>query len=159
MAAGAMLLAGVGVGLLEGSGGGGGNVVLERGSVGRNNPWQLVASEQNGSLTMTLDGASQSVTYSGSGGFSPQLPDGAWMAGYGPGDTIFYYGPTPQSARYAVLTASGHAPVIVATRRIPEENGLPRGRFFIVESPGPAGLVWHITLRDAAGHQVAFSDF
>jgi hypothetical protein len=157
-AAGAMLLALVGVGLLAGCGTGG-NVVLERGSMGRNGPWQLVASEQNGSLSLTLDGASQSVTYSGGVGFSANPDAGFWAAGLGPGNSTFYYGPTPSSARYAVLTASGYAPVIVATRPLPEESGLPSGRFFIVEPPGPTGVVWSVTLRDSAGRHVAFSNF
>lgn|SRR5512146_625172 len=157
-AADAMLLALVGVGLLAGCGSGG-SVVLERGSAGRNGPWQLVGSEQNGSLSLTLDGASQSVHYSGAVGFSAQPSAGFWTSGLGPGNSTFYYGPTPQSARFAVLTASGYAPVIVPTRPLPEEGGLPSGRFFIVEPPGPASLMWKITLRDSAGHQVAFSDF
>jgi hypothetical protein len=156
--AGAMLLALVGIGLLAGCGSGG-SVVLERGSVGRNGPWQLVASEQDGSLSLTLDGASQSVQYSGAVGFSAQPSAGFWTSGLGPEDSTFYYGPAPQSARFAVLTASGFAPVIVPTRPLPEEGGLPEGRFFIVKPPGPDSLMWKVTLRDSAGHLVAFSDF
>lgn len=157
-AAGAMLLALVGVSFLAGCGGGG-SVVLERGVAGQNEPWQLVAWEQNGSLGLALDGASQSVTYSGAVGFSAQPGAGFWINGSGPGNTAFYYGPTPQSARYAVLTASGYGPVTVPTHPVPQENGLPSGRFFIVESPPPAGVNWNVTLKDSAGHQVAFSDF
>jgi hypothetical protein len=92
-------------------------------------------------------------------GFSAQPSAGFWAAGSGPGDSTFYYGPVPRSARYAVLTASGYAPVTVPTRPLPEKDGLPDGRFFIVEPPGPVSLTWNITLRDSAGHQVAFSDF
>jgi len=148
-----------GVGLLAGCGGSGGNVVLQRGAEGRNGQWQLVASEQNGSLSLSLDGVSQSVTYSGTVGFSAKPGDGFFTAGLGPGDTTFCYGPTPERARYAVLTASGYRPVIVPTRPLPEEDGLPRGRFFIVKPPSPAGVAWNVTLRDSAGHQVAFADF
>jgi hypothetical protein len=154
-----VILALSGVGLLTGCAGSGGNVVLQRGSEGRNGQWQLVASEQNGSLSLSLDGASQSVTYSGAVGFSTEPSAGFWAAGSGPGDTMFYYGPTPEPARYVVLTASGYAPVIGPTRPLPEESGLPTGRFFIVEPPGPTSVVWNVTLRDSAGHQVAFSKF
>ncbi len=153
-----MLLALAGMGLLAGCGGGG-SVVLERGSVGRNGPWQLVASEQDGGLSLTLDGASQSVLYSGGVGFSAEPSAGFWMSGLGPEGSTFYYGPAPQSARFAVLTASGYAPVIVPTRPLPAEGGLPEGRFFIVKPPGPDSLMWKVTLRDSAGHQVAFADF
>lgn len=155
---GAMLLPLIGVSFLAGCGGGG-SVVLERGSVGQNKPWQLVASEQNGSLSLVLDGASQSVTYSGGVGFSAQPGAGFWMSGLGPGNSTFYYGPTPQLARYAVLTALGYAPIAVPTHPLPQENGLPSGRFFIVEPPALPNEVWNVTLRDSAGHQVAFSDF
>jgi len=114
---------------------------------------------KNGSLSLILDGASQSETYSGAVGFSARPSAGFWTSGLGPGNATFYYGPTPQSARYAVLTASGYAPVTVPTHPFPQGNGLPGGRFFIVEPPGPASVTWNITLKDSAGHQVAFSDF
>ena len=116
------------------SGGGGGSagptVVLQRGQLGQH-PWQLVAWEQGGLLGLGLDGASQKNQYSGGLGFCSDPFAGFWLEAAGPEGSTFYYGPSPASAKYAVFTAHGHAPVTVATRPIPQEDGLPSGRFFV----------------------------
>ena len=133
-------------------------VALERGHLGRQS-WQLVAWEQGGLLGLALDGASQKTQYSGGLGFCAGPAAGFWLEAEGPGDSTFYYGPAPASARYAVFTASGHAPVIVPTSPIPQEDGLPSGRFFVTDPPDSASVTWDVKLEDAAGHTVAFSDF
>jgi len=135
-----------------------GPTVLERGHLGPW-PWQLVAGEQGGQLGLALDGATQKTQYSGGVGFSADPSAGYWAMGIGPGNTDFYYGPAPSSAKYAVLTAPGHPAIVVLTRPIPHTDGLPDGRFFVV-APSPAAVPWwNVTLRDAAGRKVAFADF
>lgn len=140
------------------SGAAGPTVVLERGYLGRQ-PWQLVAWEQGGLLGLALDGASQKNQYSGGVGFSAGPSAGFWMEETGPGDSIFYYGPASVSAKYAVFTARGYVPIIVRTRPIPQKDGLPSGRFFVADPPGPASVTWDVKLKDAAGHIVPFTDF
>ena len=93
-------------------------VVLERGHAARNEPWQLVASEQNGTLSMFLEPPS-GASYSGVQGFNASPDAGFWMEGAGPKNSIFYYGPTPDSAKEVRLTAPGFASILVATRPIP----------------------------------------
>jgi hypothetical protein len=144
---------------LDGGGGAAGpTVVLERGHLGQQ-PWQLVAWEQGGLLGLGLDGASQNSQYSGGVGFCAGPAAGFWLEGSGPGHSAFYYGPAPVSAKYAVLTASGYAPVIVPTRPIPQKDGLPSGRFFVADPPGPTSVSWDVMLKDAAGHTVRFTSF
>lgn len=148
-----MMLAGCGTGNAVGPA-----VVLERGHFGRW-PWQLVAWEQGGQLGLAIDGATQTTQYSGGVGFSADPSGGYWVAGLGPGNSGFDYGPAPSSATFAVLTAPGHPAIVVPTRPIPHGAGLPSGRFFVV-TPRPAAVPWwNVTLRDAAGHTVAFADF
>jgi hypothetical protein len=145
--------------LNDGAGGAAGPVVvLERGHLGRQ-PWQLVAWEQGGLLGLALDGASQKIQYSGGLGFCAGPAAGYWLEAAGPADSSFYYGPAPAPAKYAVLTAPGYAPVIVPTRPIRPEDGLPSGRFFVADPPGPASVTWDVKLEDAAGHAVPFTDF
>lgn len=146
-----------GGGVAESGGTAGTTVVLQRGHLGRQ-AWQLVAWEQGGRLGVGLDGASQKTQYSGAVGFSASPSAGYWMAGLGPGNSDFYYGPAPGSAKYAVLTAPGHPAIVVPTRPIPHQDGLPSGRFFVA-APRPAAAPWNVTLKDAAGHRVAFAAF
>ena len=145
---------------LNGGAGGaaGPTVVLERRDLGRQS-WQLVAWEQGGLLGLALDGASQKIQYSGGLGFCAGPAAGFWLEVAGPGGSTFYYGPAPASARYAVFTAPGHAPVIVRTSPIPQQDGLPSGRFFVTDPPGSASVTWDVKLEDAAGHTVAFVEF
>jgi hypothetical protein len=144
--------------LASGCTSGGGKVVLERGQTSQHQPWQLAASEQNGQLGLYL-GNPAGTDYSGSIGFSAGPAAGFWMEGAGPGDSIFWYGPTPVKAVKVELRAPGYAPILLPTRPIPAQDGLPQGRFFIVAPPGPAGVNWKVTLLDAAGHKVPFADF
>jgi hypothetical protein len=140
------------------NGAAGPTVVLDHGYTGRQ-LWQLVAWEQGGLLALGLDGASRKVQYTSSLGFCSGPAAGFWMDGPGPGSSNFYYGPAPVAAKYVVLTAKGYAPVIVSTLPIPQEDGLPSGRFFIVDPPGPASVNWDVRLEDAAGRTVPFVDF
>ncbi len=141
-----------------GTGAAGPTVVLERGHLGRH-PWQLVAWEQGGYLGLGLDGGSLKQQYSGGVGFCHDPAAGFWAQASGPQGSDFYYGPAPGPATYAVLTARGRAPVIVSTRPIPQKDGLPRGRFFILDPPGLPSVAWNVTLKDASGHTVPFANF
>lgn len=136
----------------------GGKVILERGHTSQHQSWQLAGSEQNGQLGLYLDNPSGD-DYSGGIGFSADPSAGFWMEGAGPGDTIFWYGPTPVQAVKVELGAPGYAPILIPTRPIPAKDGLPQGRFFILAPPGPASVNWHVTLLDAAGNRVPFTDF
>jgi hypothetical protein len=118
-----------------------------------------VAWNQGGHLGLSLDGASQKRQYSGGVGFCAAPAGGFWMEGLGPQGSDFYYGPAPVSAKYAVLTARGHARVMVPTRLIPHKDGLPSGRFFVIDPPGAASVPWQVKLEDAAGQTVSFTDF
>jgi hypothetical protein len=133
-------------------------VVLERGHTENNQPWKLVASEQSGHLSLSLEKPS-GAAYSGSTGFSAAPGAGFWMEGHGPGGSIFYYGPAPTSAVKVQLRAPGHAPILIRTKLIPAQGGLPRGRYFIVAPPSTADVSWTVTLLNATGHKVAFADF
>ena len=141
-----------------GSGAAGPTAVLERGHLGRH-PWQLAAWEQGGHLGLGLDGNSLKQQYSGGVGFCRGPAAGFWLLGSGPQGSDFYYGPAPGAATYAVLTARGRAPVIVPTRPIPHKDGLPGGRFFVIDAPGPLSVTWNVTLMNASGHAVPFASF
>lgn len=134
-----------------------GHVVLARGRAG-GTPWRLIASEEHQGLGLFLVGPS-GRTYSGAVGFSASPTAGFWMEGDGPGTPMFYYGPAPLAATQVQLSAPGYAPILAPTRPIPLKDGLPRGRFFVVEPPGPPTVRWNVTLLDVAGHKVAFADF
>jgi hypothetical protein len=136
----------------------GGRVVLERGSLGKN-VWQLVAWEQNGQLVMELTGASEATSYSGAVGFDNSPGGGYWAGGLGPANSNFYYGPAPSAAEYAVLSSPGHRSLIVPTHPLPNQNGLPGGRFWIIDPPGPVSIVWQVTLRNRFGRPVSFVSF
>ena len=141
-----------------GNGAAGPTVVLERGHLGRH-PWQLVAWEQGGHLGLGLDGDSFKQQYSGGVGFCRGPSAGFWLLASGPQGSDFYYGPVPGSATYAVLTARGRALVVVRTRPMRQKDGLPRGRFFVIDPPGPLSLVWNVSLKNASGRTVPFADF
>ena len=81
------------------------------------------------------------------------------MAGAGPGKSIFYYGPAPAATAKVELRAAGYPPLLTPAKPIPAGAGLPKGRFFIVEPPGPASVNWSVTLLDSAGHRVHFAAF
>jgi hypothetical protein len=134
-------------------------VVIERGELGPGQPWQLVASEQADGLRLSLDGASMSQVYSSAERFGALPARGYWAGGHGPGNSVFYYGPAPAAAEYAVFTAPGRQPLVVRTRPIPDSIGLPPARFFIVHTPGDGDVTWKVTLKDAHGHVVPFSSF
>jgi hypothetical protein len=153
----ALLVACAGGGGAAGGGQPGPRVVLERGHLGRR-PWQLVGWEQGGSLGLALDGATQKMQYSGAVGFAPGPAAGYWFEGLGPAGSYFYYGPAPGPAKYAVLTAPGQVPVVVPTQPLPDQDELPRGRFFVIDPPGPVHS-WNVTLKNAAGHKVPFTEF
>jgi hypothetical protein len=133
-------------------------IVLERGHSAQNRPWQLRANEQGGQLGLYLDSPS-GRGYSGAVGFSAGPAAGFWAEGLGPAGSNFYYGPVPASAVMVRLTAPGYAPVLVRTRPFPSHAGLPHGRFFIMQPPGPAYVNWNVAPLDASGHKVAFADF
>lgn len=130
-------------------------IVLERGRSAQHQPWQLAASLHNGRLGLYLEGPSGNM-YSGSVGFAAGPSAGYWTEGLGPGRSDFVYGPAPAAAVTVQLSAPGHAPLLVRTRPIPARAGLPRGRFFIAQSPGGG---WNVTLLNAAGRRVAFENF
>jgi len=148
------------VGCASGAGciGGGRTVLLERGHSAQRQPWQLAASEHCGQLRLTLQSPS-GHGYSGAQGFSADPTAGFWMEGSGPGRSDFFYGPAPPAAVTVRLSAPGQATVLAATQPFPARAGLPRGRFFILQNPGPASVNWNVTLLDAAGHKVAFTNF
>jgi hypothetical protein len=108
---------------------------------------------------MGLDAASHKNRYSAGLGFCAGPAAGFWMEGLGPGNSTFYYGPAPASAAHAVLTARGYPPLIVPTRPLAREGGLPRGRFFVADPPGPPSVAWDVKLEDATGHEVPFANF
>lgn len=121
--------------------------------------WRLIAQEQDGQLAMEIVGKSTTTPYSGSVGFNNGGVAGYWEVGPGPADSMFYYGPTPNSVDYVILTAPGYQPVVVPTMPLPRSGGLPPGRFFIADPPGPASVMWDVTLRDSAGRIVQFKSF
>ena len=88
---------------------------------------EAIAWEQDGQLAMEMVGESTTMPYSGSMGFSTSGVGGYWNDGPGPGDSTFYYGPTPDSAGYATLTAPGYQPVVVRTMSLPRRRGFPCG--------------------------------
>jgi len=141
-----------------GAGAAGPTVVLERGRLGRQ-PLQLVAWEQGGYLGLGLDGDSLKRQYSGGAGFCPGPGAGFWLLAAGPEGSDFYYGPAPASAKYAVLATRGRVRVIVPTRPLPQKAGLPSGRFFVIDPPGPLSVIWSVTLKNAAGQTVPFAAF
>lgn len=57
------------------------------------------------------------------------------------------------------MSAAGYAPILLRASPLPSRPGLPRGRFFITQPPGPPGVDWRVTLLDASGHRVPFADF
>jgi hypothetical protein len=73
----------------------------------------------------------------------------------GPDNVVFDFGPAPMSAVRARLTTSRYASIVVATRLLPSEYGLPHARYFIARLPGPDKYWWKVTLLDAAGHKGA----
>jgi hypothetical protein len=152
-----LLVLGASAGCAAGARAAGPTVVLQRDHLGRH-LWQLVAWEQGGQLGLGVDGASQKAQYSAGVGFSASPSAGFWMAGLGPGNSNFCYGPAPASAKYAVLTAPAYLAIVVPTRPIPNKDGLPGGRFFVV-GPCPVAASLRVTLRDAAGRRVAFAAF
>lgn len=121
--------------------------------------WRLIAWEQDGQLVMEMVGESTTAPYSGSMGFNNGGVGNYWENGSGPGDSMFYYGPTPNSVEYATLTAPGYRPVVVRTMPLPRSGGLPSGRFFIADPPSPPSVLWNVVLKDSAGHIVPFQDF
>lgn len=132
--------------------------VLERGHSAQHQAWQLAASEHCGLLGLYLENSSRHQ-YSGAEGFNGDPSGGFWMEGSGPGGSDFLYGPAPAAAVTARLSAARHVPILVPTRPLPVRAGLPRGRFFILQNPGPVSANWNATLLDSAGHKVAFTDF
>jgi hypothetical protein len=108
---------------------------------------------------MEMVGESTTSPYSRSVGFNSGGVAGYWETGPGPGESMFYYGPTPNSVEYATLTAPGYQPVVVRTMPLPRSGGLPSGRFFIAHPPASASVLWTVVLKDSAGHIVPFKDF
>ncbi len=49
--------------------------------------------------------------------------------------------------------------ILLRTNAFPAHVGLPRGRFFIIQPPGPASVDGDVTLLNTAGQRVAFADF
>lgn len=121
--------------------------------------WRLIAWEQDGQLAMEMVGESTTAPYSGSVGFNNGGVAGYWEVGPGPADSMFYYGPTPNSVEHVILTAPGYQPVVVRTMPLPRSGGLPSGGFFIADPPGPASVMWDVSLRDSAGRIVPFKNF
>lgn len=135
-----------------------GPTVIARGQVA-GHAWRLIAQEQGGQLSMEMVGKSTTVPYSGSVGFNKGGAAGYWEVGPGPADSMFYYGPAPNSVDHVILTAPGYKPVVVRTVPLPRNVGLPSGRFFIADPPGPASVIWNVSLRDSAGNIVPFQSF
>ena len=132
-------------------------VVLERGRSSQNLPWQLAAAEHDGQVGLYLESPS-GREYSGGVGWASGPAAALWADAAGPGGFDFYYGPAPTAAVAARLSAPGHASIFVRTRPLPSRAGLPGGRFFITQPPGPANVNWNVTLLDSAGHKVAFAN-
>jgi hypothetical protein len=135
-----------------------GPTVIARGQVA-GQAWRLIAWEQGGQLAMEIVGKSTTDPYSGSVGFNNGGVAGYWETGPGPANSMFYYGPTPNSVEYVTLTAPGYQPVVVRAVPLPRSGGLPSGRFFIADPPGPATVLWNVVLKDSAGHVVPFRNF
>jgi len=134
-------------------------IVLARGRVASGLGWQLAAFEQDHQLGLDLENPS-GHSYSAQVGFAASRDYSYyWGEGLGPGNTVFYFGPVPNSAVTIRLTASGHQAVLVRTAPLPAGRGLPAGRFFIIQSPTSVWVSWWVTPLDAAGHKVAFTDF
>ena len=134
-------------------------IVLARGRLASGQRWKLVAFEQGHRLGLDLDSPS-GYDYSGQIRFAASRDYSYyWGEGLGPGNTVFYFGPVPNSAVTIRLTAPGHRPVLVRTAPLPAGRGLPAGRFFVVQSPSSVWVSWWVTPLDAAGHRVAFRAF
>lgn len=133
--------------------------VLRRGHLPDGRQWQLAAWEQDRQLGLEMEepsGHSDSGQVSFAAG---QDYSYHWGEGLGPGDSIFYYGPVPSAAVSVRLTAPGQSSLLVPTAPLPGGHGLPRGRFFVVQPPGPVTVSWTVVPLDAAGHTVAFTPF
>jgi hypothetical protein len=132
--------------------------VAERGHTAGGLSWQLTGWEQDGQLGLELDSPS-GYSYSASVGFAPGPGSLYWAEGPGPGNSIFYYGPVPSAAAMVRLSAPGYRTLLVRTAPIPSRDGLPHGRFFIVEPPGSAYVSWTVTPLNTAGQKVPFRSF
>ena len=134
-------------------------LVLARGRDAQDQPWKLVVSDRRGArLSLLLESPSGHV-YSGGVGFAAGPAAGFWVEGSGPGRSDFFYGPAPAAAVTVRMSAAGYAPILLRASPLPSRPGLPRGRFFITQPPGPPGVEWRVTLLDASGHRVPFADF
>ncbi len=126
-----------------------------------NAAWRVSAQELHGTLCMTLTGASGG-TISTACGWSAAPSSGFWVFGVGPGHSLFIYGPVPSVAVKVQLSAPGYRSLVVPTTPIPDTAHLPRGRFYAVVLPGPAGpggALWKVTALNAAGQRTPFKDF
>jgi len=133
--------------------------VLVHGHLPDGRHWQLAAFEQGRQLGMEIEEPS-GHSDSGQVGFAASRDyNYYWGEGLGPGSSIFYYRPVPPAAVSVRLTAPGWRPRLVRTAPLPGGHGLPRGRFFVVQSPSPATVSWTVVPLDAAGHPVAFAAF
>ena len=133
--------------------------VLVRGHLPGGREWQLAAWMQDRQLGLDMEEPS-GHSDSGQVGFAASRNYSYyWGEGLGPGNSIFYYGPVPPAAVSVRLTAPGQHPMLVHTVPLPAGRGLPRGRFFVVQPPGPVTVDWSVVPLDAAGHKVAFKAF
>jgi hypothetical protein len=133
--------------------------VLVRGQLPGGGGWQLAAWVQDRQLGMDMEEPSGhrdsgQVSFAATRNYSYH-----WAEGLGPGDSTFYYGPVPAAAVSVRLTAPGQQSLLVRTALLPAGRGLPRGRFFVVQPPGPVTVNWTVVPLDAAGHKVAFTRF
>jgi hypothetical protein len=141
---------------------------LEHGTGPGGQPWKLVTqvqknrlAKQQRRLCLTLYLRSNGPSASGCG-FDAQ---GYWAEGLGPGRSVFYFGPVPATAVKVRLSGSGLRSYTVNTSPLPSFQGLPPGRYFIVD-PDPDGSVtarsgggWYVTPLDGNGKPVKFIPF
>jgi hypothetical protein len=133
--------------------------VLVRGQLPGGGGWQLAAWVQDRQLGMDMEEPSGhrdsgQVSFTATRDYSYH-----WAEGLGPGDSIFYYGPVPPAAVSVRLTAPGQQSLLVRTALLPAGHGLPRGRFFVIQPPGPVTVSWTVVPLDAGGQRVAFTRF
>jgi hypothetical protein len=136
-------------------------VTLTRGQTPDGTGWSLTAQELRSTLCLTLEGPTGAVV-STACGFSAAPSAGFEVFGAGPGHVLFIYGPVPSKAVQVRLSASGYRTFVVPTTALPREAHLPRGRFYVAITPGPAtlgGPLWRPVALDAAGRHIPFTNF
>lgn len=148
------------------------SVSLTSGTGPNGQGWQLVAQVEykhhfhgdHTRLCLNLMVANQQT--GGSCEFDARPSYGYWTAGQGPGSSTFLLGPVPSAAVKVRLAGPGLKTYVVQTAPLPRMDGIPAGRYFIVDadpdgsvSARTDGRYWSVTAFDSSGRPVPLIDF